>query len=101
MLGRHLAGMGEAGWVSPLGFSPDGQYLGYFEASLDDPAARLQVLDTASGAVQAYPVFTGSVSWSTEGHLLALAAEDGAYVLNPATGDRRWLAFQTCQKVSW
>lgn len=43
----------------------------------------------------------GGVSWSAEGHLLALAVEDGAYVLDPATSERRWLAFQTCQRVSW
>jgi hypothetical protein len=98
---RHVAGAGQGGWVSPLGFSADGRYLGYFEASLSDPAVRLQVLDTATGQDQDLAVYPGSVSWSAEGHLLALAVEDGAYVLDPATGERRWLAFQTCQRVSW
>ncbi len=98
---RRLAGASEPGWVSPLGFSADGRYLGYFAATLADPTVFLHVLDNRTGAVQQISVFPGRAAWSASGHLLALAAEDGAYVLDPATGDRRWLAFQSCQRVSW
>ena len=97
---RFISGVTEAGWIAPLGFAPDGRYLGYFEATMEAGVA-LQVLPLEGGPAQALRVAPGSVAWSAEGHLLALADEAGAYVLDPATGERRWLAFQTCQRVSW
>lgn len=98
---RPLSGVDAAGWVTPLGFSADGRYLAHFAVSSEDPTARLKVTDTSTGQQQEFTAFPGSVAWSGDGHLLALAAEEGVYVLDPATGDRRWLAFQTCQRVSW
>ena len=85
------------GWVS---WSPRGDRI-----ALQGPG--LHLVEVATGdtseipdATQA-PWFSGSVSWSPDGTLLAFVNDSGLYIYNPDTGDRRQIAVGPSGFPSW
>jgi len=85
------------GWIS---WSPRGDWI-----ALQGPG--LNLVEVATGdtseipdATQA-PWYSGSVSWSPDGTLLAFVNESGLYVYNPDTGDRRQVAVGPSVFPSW
>ena len=84
--------------VTAVAFSPDGTELAVEQADTAGTAARLRVVDLASGAerdIDADGVLAGPAAWSPDGRLLAITGLEpsGAPVGVPDTGMPSGLAF--------
>jgi hypothetical protein len=104
-------------YLLPLQFSADGRYLGYLENANAEDVLWLVTRETATGRETRTPIdfghlrriqagrfqvlTTGVAAWAPGGHLLAVSGEAGLYVLDPATGDRRWVTLEPCGRVVW
>lgn len=112
----HIAGS-RSPYPIPLGFSADGQYLAYLENDGTEPYLWWVVRDLATGLETRHAfefghlrrIHTGSLqpgnagvaAWAPTGHLLAVSSPSGVFVVDPATGDRRWLTLEACGRVVW
>jgi Tol biopolymer transport system component len=85
------------GWIS---WSPRGDWI-----ALQGPGLHLVDVATSAtseiaDATQA-PWYSGSVSWSPDGTLLAFVNNRGLYIYNPDTGDRRQIAVGPSAFPNW
>jgi hypothetical protein len=82
-------------------FSADGAYVAYHELASGGPAEHAAVIEWASGAREHYEASYPGFAWSPAGHLLALANDHGLYVLEPSTGEFRWVSASACRTGVW
>jgi hypothetical protein len=100
-----LGSADQQGYVLSLGFSADSRYAAgvHFVSSADSqqPALGLNVIDVETGIAHTYVVQAPSAAWSPTGHLLAIAGDQGASLLDPVTGQVTPLVQQFCQTIQW
>jgi WD40 repeat protein len=91
-------------FLFPL-LSPDGRFMAYVEPGQANAALRLLDLPRllAGEPLEPRVIAAGvsSAAWSPDGSVIALAGAGGLRVLEPASGEMRWVNLQACDTVVW